>query len=450
MSARRALLGVGCFPFRRGFNQRTSMTQTPNTPAGKNLPILIVDDEEIILAALQETLRRANYTSVTFSDPLMAVAELRKREFSVVITDQTMPGLSGLELLAEARKIQPYATRILITAVLSLDTVIEAINKGEIFRFIVKPWLREEFLATVQNAVQRYELICQNAHLQAATQTMNEQLVELNRSLEQQVKLVAHQNQQLGEMNAALEQNLLRSMQLCVHTMQTFYPSLGNQARRVSEICKSIAEILKLAPDEGRVLESSALLHDIGLVGVPRHIIRKWHDEHEPLNPAEKALIEQHPILGQELATFSSGLDKVGEVIRAHHECYDGSGYPDQLVAENIPWLARLLAVAVAYASSPLNGSDAVEKVKLGAGSQFDPEAVRVFLRALAVAPVSRKEREVTLADLRPGMVLARGIYTSNGLLLVPEGQQLNATYIEKLLNHNRIQPIAQALLVYC
>jgi response regulator RpfG family c-di-GMP phosphodiesterase len=413
------------------------------------LPILIVDDEEIILAALQETLRRANYQSFTFSDPRAAVAELKKRQFSVVITDQTMPGLSGLELLAEARKLQPFATRILITAVLSLDTVIDAINKGEIFRFIVKPWLREEFLATVQNAVQRYELLCQNARLQDTTQFMNEQLVEVNRSLEQQVKLVAQQNQQLGKMNAALEQNLLRSMELCVHTMQTFYPSLGNQARRVSEICKSIAQILELPPDEQRVLESSALLHDIGLVGVQRHIIRKWHEDREPLSSAEKALIEQHSILGQELAAFSSGLDKVGEVIRAHHECYDGSGYPDQLGAEKIPWLARVLAV-VFYASSPLDTSSTVEKIKLGAGSRFDPEAVRVFLRALTVAPVSRKEREVTLRDLRPGMILARGIYTANGLLLVPEGQQLNTTYIEKLLNHNRVQPLAQSLLVYC
>ena len=422
---------------------------TSPTPAAP-LPILIVDDEEIILAALQETLRRANYQSVTFTDPRAAVAELKKRQFSVVITDQTMPELSGLELLAEARKVQPYATRILITAVLSLDTVIDAINKGEIFRFIVKPWLREEFLATVQNAVQRYELLCQNARLQDTTQSMNEQLVELNRSLEQQVKLVAQQNQQLGKMNAALEQNLLRSMELCVHTMQTFYPSLGNQTRRVSEICKSIAQILELSPEDRRVLESSALLHDIGLVGVQRHIIRKWHEDHEPLSPAEKALIEQHPILGQELAAFSSGLDKVGEVIRAHHECYDGSGYPDQRAAENIPWLARVLAVVVAYASSPLNSSNAVEKIKLGAGSKFDPEAVRVFLRALTVAPISRKEREVTLGDLRPGMILARGIYTANGLLLVPEGQKLNATYIEKLVNHNRVQPIAQSLLVYC
>jgi len=425
---------------------------TPNlsTPAGTRLPIMIVDDEEIILAALQETLRRAGHEAITFVDPLAAAAELKQRQFSVVITDQSMPGLSGLELLAETRKLQPFATRILITAVLSLDTVIEAINKGEIFRFIVKPWLREEFLATVQNAVQRYELICQNAHLQTATQSMNEQLVELNRSLEQQVKLVAQQNEQLGAMNTALEQNLIRSLELCVHTMQTFYPSLGNQARRVSDICKAMSQLEKLSAEDRRVLESSALLHDIGLVGVQRHIIRKWHEEKEALSSPEKSLIEQHPILGQELAAFSSGLEKVGVVIRAHHENFDGSGYPDQLVGENIPWLSRLLAVVVAYASSPLTSSEAVEKIKRAAGSKFDPEAVRVFLRAMSTAHISRKEREVMLGELRPGMVLARGIYTANGLMLIPEGQQLNATYIEKLLNYNRIQPLPQSLLVYC
>jgi response regulator RpfG family c-di-GMP phosphodiesterase len=279
---------------------------------------------------------------------------------------------------------------------------------------------------------------------------MNEQLVELNRSLEQQVKLVATQNQQLAEVNDALARNLVRSMELCVHTMQTFYPSLGNQARRVSQLCKSIGQVLELSPDERRVLESSALLHDVGLVGVPRQIIRQWQDEPESLSPAEKALIEQHPILGQELAGFTSELVKVGEVIRAHHERFDGKGYPDQLVGENIPWLARLLAVAVAYASSPLAHQDAVEKIKLSADTLFDPEAVRAFLKALTITTVPRKEREISLPDLRPGMVLARGIYTTNGLLLVPEGQRLNATFIEKLLNHNRIQPITQSLIVYC
>ncbi len=412
--------------------------------------VLVVDDEEIVLVALHETLRRENYDVVTTMDPAVALRELKTTEFAVIITDQRMPRITGQELLAQARELQPDASRILITAVLSLDMVIDAINEGEIYRFIVKPWLREELLVTVRNAAQRYDLIRQNARLQAATQAMNGQLVDLNRSLEQQVKLVAHQNQQLADMNKALEQNLFRSLELSLRTMQTFYPTLGTQARRTAQLCGFIADAAGLAPEERRVLECAALLSDVGMVGVPRDIIRKWQEAPASLDPAERAVIEQHPILSQELAALGGGMDKAGEVVRAHHERFDGTGYPDRLAGEKIPWLARLLAVAAAYTASRRDREAAVEEIKTQSGSAFDPEAVRAFLKALPLAPLPRKERQVLLADLRPGMVLARGIYTANGLLLAPEGQQLNATYIEKLLNHNRIQPITQSLVVYC
>ncbi len=413
-------------------------------------PILIVDDEPVVVSLLQGQLEHAGYVTMGMSNPLKALEEIKQRNFSVIISDQRMPDLPGLELLAHASRIQPNASRILVTAATDLDTVIEAINKGEIYRFIVKPWLPQDFLATVKNGVQRHELICQNIYLQAATQAMNEQLVELNRSLEQQVKLVAQQNARLQNMNLALEDNLVHSMELCVHTMETFYPLLGNRARRVFQLCKSMSQVLKLNEEDARALESSALLYDIGLVGVPRQIIRHWDETPDKLSEAERALIEQHPILGQELAAFSSDLETVGKIIRSHHENFDGSGYPDQLSGDNIPWLTRLLTVAVTFASSPLPDAAAIETLKEGSGTIFDPEAIRVFLRAHTVAVVPRKERHVLLNELRPGMVMAKGIHTFNGLLLVAQGQQLNATFIEKVLNHNRIQPITDALVIYC
>jgi CheY-like chemotaxis protein len=135
--------------------------------------ILVVDDEGIVLVALREILMREGYHVMTHSNPLQALEALKKEAFSVIITDQQMPILTGLEFLAQARQIQPDATRILITAVLNLDTVIDAINKGEIYRFVVKPWLREELLATLKSAVQRYELTCRTHILQASTLAMN-------------------------------------------------------------------------------------------------------------------------------------------------------------------------------------------------------------------------------------------------------------------------------------
>ena len=426
------------------------MSLEPQKPEGDAPPILIVDDEEIVLVALRDTLLREGYRVVPSPHAIHALSVLKQEKFSVVITDQQMPMVSGLEFLAQVREIQPDATRILITAVLSLSTVIDAINKGEIYRFIVKPWLREELLVTVKNAVQRHELISNNARLQAETQAMNAQLTDLNRALEAQVARVAEQNTQLHAFARAQEENLRRSVDLCVQTMRTFYPTLGNQAQRVAALCAAMAGVAELTPEQKHTREISGYIYDIGLVGVQRQLIRKWQEAPESLSDAEWTLIHLHPILGQELAKFVHHLTAVGPTIRGHHERFDGTGYPDHLRGENIPWLARLLAVAVAHSESSLDSKSASEMISQGSGSAFDPEAVRLFLRSVPKAVVPGKQRAVRLGELRPGMVLAEGIYSENGMLLIPDGQRLTATYIDKLLNYDRINPISQSLLVYC
>ncbi|MDB6020639.1 MAG: rpfG 1, partial [Pedosphaera sp.] len=205
-------------------------------------PILIVDDEEIVLVALRDTLLREGYRVVASPHAVHALSILKAQQFSVVITDQQMPLVTGLEFLAQVKQIQPNATRILITAVLSLGTVIDAINKGEIYRFVVKPWLREELLATVKNAVQRFDLINHNERLHAETVAMNGQLARLNQELEAQIRKVAEQNQRLEQLAMAQEENFRQSVELCVQTMQTFYPTLGSQARRVFELCSAMAQ----------------------------------------------------------------------------------------------------------------------------------------------------------------------------------------------------------------
>jgi response regulator RpfG family c-di-GMP phosphodiesterase len=411
--------------------------------------ILVVDDEEVVLVSLRDTLSREGYQVTTAPNAVEALARLKECVYSVVITDQQMPMLTGLEFLSQVKEMQPDASRILITAVLNLATVIDAINKGEIYRFIVKPWLREELLVTVKNAIQRYELISKNQMLQVATLAMNQRLAGLNKELEQRLAREAEQNKELARLNSALTHNLQHSVELCLRTMQTFYPTLGSQARRVYELCRAMGAGLDLPADQRQTLEISAWLHDIGLVGVPRQIIKRWEETSEGLTKAERELVEQHPILGQELADFADHLKSIGTIIRAHHERFDGAGYPDEIAGNEIPWLARLLAVAVAYAESRLDTAATLEMIKEGRGTRFDPEAIRVFVKCLPQATVPARQREINLAELKPGMVLARGIYTANGLLLVPDGQRLTETFINKLNHHNRVSPLAQALLVY-
>lgn len=139
-------------------------------------PILIVDDEEIVLVALRDTLLREGYAVVSSPHAVHAMSVLQEQEFSVVISDQQMPLVSGLEFLSQVRQIQPNATRVLITAVLNISTLIEAINKAEIHRFVVKPWSREELLGVVKSAVERYEENSGKARLLASALAENEKL----------------------------------------------------------------------------------------------------------------------------------------------------------------------------------------------------------------------------------------------------------------------------------
>jgi response regulator RpfG family c-di-GMP phosphodiesterase len=210
-----------------------------------------------------------------------------------------------------------------------------------------------------------------------------------------------------------------------------------------------MADLLKLSESDRQTLELAAWLHDIGLVGAPRGLIRKWMQHPETLNPAERGIIEQHPILGEELVDFAANLKLVGRVIRGHHEQFDGRGFPDRLAGKEIPWLARLLAVAVAYAEQQAPHAVAVEMLTLGSGWRFDPEAVQVLLRALPHASLPRQEREIGLSELKPGMTLAAGVKTRSGMLLVPEGQVLSEAHVEAINNHHRMQTLPSALLVY-
>lgn len=123
------------------------------------IPVLVVDDEEIVLVALRDLLRQQGYGVSTATDVIQAMTLLKQQPFAIVITDQQMPTLTGLEFLAHVRQVQPDAMRLLITAVLNVNTVIDAINKAEVFRFILKPWERQDLLDTVRYAAERYQAL---------------------------------------------------------------------------------------------------------------------------------------------------------------------------------------------------------------------------------------------------------------------------------------------------
>lgn len=411
--------------------------------------LLIVDDEPRVLVALKEVLERQQFHVVTATDATRAIDLLRQRPFGVVISDHMMPVMSGMDFLVECQRIQPDATRVLVTAAVSLPTLVEAINKGEIYRFLAKPWLREELIVTVRNAVNRYELTVQNHHLLAQASDLNQQLTLANTSLAEQVGTLENQRRALDKANQELARRYDLSLELCSRILATYDPYLAGQTQAIAAIASQMATSEHLTPEEGEILKTSAWLCDLGLIGVSREVFRTFRRNPDRLSEREIAGIHSHPIYSQTLVTHIDGRHLVGETIRAHHERFDGGGYPDGHAREAIPWTARCLAVAVWFVESSLPTEQALELLDAESGKALDPEAIRLFRTTTRLQPLPRSVREVMLDDLKPGMVLAGGLYSPHGLLLVGEGQALNPGTIAKIRSHNLLTPISQRLLVY-
>lgn len=420
-----------------------------NEASVKGSRILVVDDDEIILIALAETLKHEGYSVTTTQSPRQAVEYLRDERFAVIISDQRMAEMTGLEFLQKASQIQPNASRILITGVLTLKTIIAAINTGEIFRFIAKPWLREELLATIRNAVQRHQLVELNRKLQDDTFRLNEQLAGANNELQSRITELTTRQKELESAHAALHSNFHHSLELVQRIIAAFHPVLGQEIRHVVEICERMIDCCQMSEQEAHVLRAAAWLHNVGLIGISRELLLKVRQEPDSLTDAEQAQFRNHPVYGQMLAAFIDSLEAVGTTIRASRERWDGRGFPDGLQGEMIPHPARLLAVAVHFAENPKEREDAVEDVLRLSGTAFDPEAVRLFLKATRMVPLPRKVREVLFSDLKAGMVLAKGIYSPAGLLLIPDGHILSEQTLGKIRSHNLAGPITQRLLVY-
>ncbi len=411
--------------------------------------ILIVDDEPVVLSALTFTLEREGFHVVGCTSPLKALAILHERDFAVIISDHRMPEMMGLDFLIECRRLRPQGSRILITAVLALPTIVDAINRGEIFRFVAKPWLREELVATVRNAVQRHELVTRNAALQDETQRLNAQLRDANAALEARVKDLERQKRQVDTANRDLANNHENSLELCRRILTTYDPILGGQAKALVEFAAQMARTEQFTDDERHALRTAAWLCDLGLIGVPREMMRAFRSQPDQLTERERSMLHSHPIYGQTLASLVDSRADVGEVIRAHHERYDGTGYPEGLAGDGIPWPARCLAVAVGFIESGLSKTAAIDATLAKAGTAYDPEAVRLFLKVSNLVPLPKQVREIMLHELEPGMVLVNGIYSPHGLLLIGEGQSLSPATISKIRSHNQVTPISQRLLVY-
>ena len=412
--------------------------------------ILCIDDDPLILKVLEDLVNRAGYESFSTQSADAALRLAVDRQFAVVIADHNMPEIMGAELLNRFAQIQPSTSRILITGIKSMEILEAAVNSGEIFRFVTKPWISAEMIATLHNAVQRYDLIQKNISLEKTTLELNQKLSLANEQMDRQLKELDADKQEIDESHAALKTNFSRSLELCQRMLTTFNPLLGEQAKAVTKICRIMADTHYFDEEQKHILDVSARLYDIGLTAVPWSFMSSIQNNAEDLPPELKTVFQNHTIHGQTLASFVDTLKPVGETIRAHHEQFDGTGFPDGLAGEMIPWTARCLAVVVFYVTCGLPHEEAVDRVLELSGTAFDPDATRLFLRCAEATPLPRLVKEVMVDELTVGMQLASGIYSPTGVLLVADGYHLDESTIHKIKNYNLSSLLHRQLLVFC
>jgi len=331
--------------------------------------LLVVDDETPILHALQRTFEAAGFVVTACHDPIDALEALKARTYQVISVDYMMPGMTGAEFLSRAKAMQPDTMRILITAAHDFGAAVDAVNNGEIFRILSKPWNRTELLSCVRQAFDTYALRARNRQLAEVVHRQNVELAELNRGLERQVQ--------------ERTSNLLDGMVAVLDYRDT---ETQWHSRRVSRFTCRIAQELGVSDARMmRTIEMGSLLHDIGKIGVRDAVLLKPG----PLDPSEWVEMREHPRLGWALLQRIEFLRDASQIVLQHQERFDGNGYPSKLKGEEIVLGARLFAVADTYdaitSDRPYRKAQphdaAVAEIRRVGGTQLDPLAVNAFCR---------------------------------------------------------------------
>lgn len=317
--------------------------------------ILVVDDEPANLRLLNRVLRE-EYETLVAESGAEGLALLERNDISLIITDQRMPGMTGVQLLEESLNHCPDAIKILLTGYTDAQALIDAINRGHVYKYVPKPWDADELKLTVKRALESYDLKRRNQEL----------LDELKKAL------------------LELEDLSMGTIRALADALDAKCDYTAGHSVRVSRYGLAIGQALGLDDDQLKDIELAGILHDVGKIGVPESILWKPGK----LTPEEKKVMAEHPVRSAQIISDIPVLVRAQKIVRHHHEHVDGSGYPDQLAGDEIPLGARILLVADAYDAmttdrpyrDSIGHADALAELKKNSGTQFDPEIVEAFL----------------------------------------------------------------------
>ena len=317
---------------------------------GEKHTILIVDDEDNNLQLLKRSLRRSyNVLTATNGKDALNLVKTVGDEISMIISDQRMPEMQGVEFLQEVSKEHPDIIKILLTGYTDTEVIIDAINKCNLYQYILKPFDPNTLQITVQQGIKKFEILTQNTELSK----------DLNELFYKTIKAIS----------SALDAK---------------DPYTHGHSYRVTLYSMILANKINSSAEFMEEIETAGLLHDIGKIGIPQSILCKPGK----LTDEEYAIMKKHPEQGEKMIMDIKQLSIISDWLKAHHERWDGRGYPSGLKGEEIPLSARIIALADTYDAmtstrsyrKALSHEEAIAEIQRCSGSQFDPNLAQIFI----------------------------------------------------------------------
>lgn len=423
----------------------TALAQGSEEP--KPPTILCVDDEPNILSSLRRLFRAKGFQVRIAEGGKAGLALLEAEPVDLVISDMRMPEMDGAQFLEHVRARWPDTVRLLLTGYSDITSIIDAINRGEIYRYITKPWDDNDIVLIVRHALERKALESEKKRLEALTAAQNEELKALNASLESKVQA---RTAELNVANERLKNSFITSIKVFSTLIEMRGGNLAGHSRRVADLARKIALRLDLDSKHVQEVFVAGLLHEIGKVGFADDLL---NTPVAMMKPEQLDAYRKHTVQAEQLLLPLVDLRSASDIICAQFERFDGTGFPDQLAGEMIPIAARILTLASDFdnmqigtlTQRQLTAAEAKVIIIHGSGKRYDPAVVNAFVEVLGgdgPRQESEKERVAELAvpasELQAGMTLSRDLITPSGLLMLSADHVLDARLIRRILDFQR------------